>query len=156
MYALREYVGAGRVNAALRRLLETHAPGTAPLPTSLDLYKEIQAVTPDSLQYLLVDLFEANTFWELAASRVTAKETQTGASQVEIDVRARKVVVWTTAVSKPRCRWTTSSKLACSPAAEVRAGEAEYWELRRVLRREADYVIVRRRPPSPGSTGGTI
>ena len=46
MYALREYVGAERVDAALRRLLERHGSGTPPLPTSLDLYRELQAVTP--------------------------------------------------------------------------------------------------------------
>ena len=74
MYALREYVGEERVNAALRRLLEKHGSGEPPLPTSLDLYRELQAVTPDSLRYLLADLFEANTFWELAAERVTAEQ----------------------------------------------------------------------------------
>ena len=70
MYALREYVGAERVDAALRRLIEKHGSGAPPLPTSLDLYRELQAVTPESLRHLLADLFEANTFWELAAKEV--------------------------------------------------------------------------------------
>ena len=80
--------------------------GAPPLPTSLDLYRELQAVTPDSLRYLLHDLFEANTFWELETERATAKQTAAGAWQVTLDVQARKVVVDPRA-SRPRCRWTT-------------------------------------------------
>ncbi len=56
MYALREYVGAVPVNGALRRLLERHGGGKPPLATSLDLYRELRAVTPASLHSLLVDL----------------------------------------------------------------------------------------------------
>jgi ABC-type transport system involved in multi-copper enzyme maturation permease subunit len=93
MYALREYVGAEQVDVALRRLMEKYGAGEPPLPTSRDLYAELQAVTPDSLRYLLVDLFEANTFWELSTKQVTAAQTETGAWQVTLDVQARKVVV---------------------------------------------------------------
>jgi ABC-2 type transport system permease protein len=93
MYALREYVGAEQVDVALRRLIEKYGSGEPPLPTSLDLYAELQAVTPDSLRYLLADLFEANTFWELSAKQVTAEQTETGPWQVTLDAQARKVVV---------------------------------------------------------------
>ena len=64
-----------------------------PLPTSRDLYRELQAVTPESFQYLLHDLFEKNTFWELEAERAAAHQTAAGAWQVTLDVQARKVVV---------------------------------------------------------------
>ena len=50
-------------------------------------------MTPDSYQYLLRDLFEKNTFWELVTERATAKQTSAGAWQVTLDVRARKVVI---------------------------------------------------------------
>lgn len=93
LFALSRYVGEERVNGALRRLLAAHASGAPPLPTSLDLFRELQAVTPDSLQYLLHDLFEANTFWELRTERATAEKTDAGTWQVKFDVRARKVVV---------------------------------------------------------------
>jgi hypothetical protein len=93
MYALREYIGEERVDRALRRLFQKHGSGEPPLATSLDLYRELQEVTPASLRYLLADLFEANTFWELAAEGVTARQTQSGSWQVSLDVKARKVVV---------------------------------------------------------------
>jgi len=59
----------------------------------MDLYRELQAVTPDSLQYLLHDLFEKNTYWQLTTNRAMAQQTKAGAWQVTLDVRARKVVV---------------------------------------------------------------
>ena len=65
MYTLREQIGEEAVNMALRRLLEKHRTGGPPYPTSLDLIRELRAVTPDSLQYLLTDLFETVTLWDV-------------------------------------------------------------------------------------------
>ena len=92
LYALNQYVGVDRVNGALRRLIETHRPAGVPPATTLDLYRELQAATPDSMQYLLHDLFEVNTFWQLAAERVRADSTPSGEWRVTLDLRARKVV----------------------------------------------------------------
>lgn len=92
LYALSEYIGDDRVNSALRNLLEKHRQQEAPLATTLDLYRELQAVTPDSLKYLLHDLFEVNTYWELQTQQATAKQTRQGTWQVTFDVRARKKV----------------------------------------------------------------
>jgi ABC-2 type transport system permease protein len=98
MYALQEYVGRDSVDLAWRRLRERHASGEPPFATSLDLYRELQAVTPDSLQGLLADLIERNTFWELQTTEATAQQTAGGEWQVTIDVTARKVVVDTAGV----------------------------------------------------------
>jgi hypothetical protein len=92
LYALREYVGAEPVNTALRRLFERHASRTLPLPTSLDLYHELQDVTPVELQPLLADLFERNTYWELAGDQARVAP-EGNAWRVTLDLRARKVVV---------------------------------------------------------------
>jgi len=50
LYALSQYIGKDRVDDALRSLLKRHGSGVPPLPTSLALYRELQAVTPDSYQ----------------------------------------------------------------------------------------------------------
>ena len=99
MYALREYLGADRVSTALRRLFQAHSSAAPLLPTSLDLYHELQAVTPDSLRYLLVDLFEANTFWELETKHVAMDSVAADSWRVTLDVSARKVVVDTAGVA---------------------------------------------------------
>jgi hypothetical protein len=92
LYALSEYIGEERVNGALRSLREKHRGDSATLVTTLDLYRELQAVTPDSARYLLHDLFEVNTLWQLETERVTAQETKPGTWEVKLDVIAKKVV----------------------------------------------------------------
>ncbi|MBA9076267.1 ABC transporter permease/M1 family aminopeptidase [Rufibacter quisquiliarum] len=93
LYALSQYIGKDRVNGALRSLLQKHPPGKVPFATSLDLYQELEAATPDSLQYLLHDLFKANTFWDLKANQATVKQTKEGAWEVTINVQANKTLV---------------------------------------------------------------
>jgi hypothetical protein len=93
MWALRQYVGAERIDAVLRNLVDRYGSGEPPLPTALDLYRELQAITPEPLRYFLVDLFEANTYWELETQRVTTNQTATDQWQVTLDVLARKVVI---------------------------------------------------------------
>jgi hypothetical protein len=100
LYALREYIGAERVNLALRRLFAANAHGRPPLPTSLDLYRELQAVTPDSLRYLLHDLFAENTLWDLQTDSMRAEPAPGGMTRLTLDVRARKVVISTTGVER--------------------------------------------------------
>ena len=90
MYAMSEYVGWDRVNGALRRLFQKHNAKGASQATTLDLYRELQAVTPDSLKPLLHDLFEVNTFWDLKVERVAAEQQTDSTWQVTLDVRSRK------------------------------------------------------------------
>ncbi|AKJ02488.1 peptidase M1-like protein [Archangium gephyra] len=92
MYALSEYVGVDQVNLALRRLIEKHDSAGAPRATTLDLYRELRAVTPDALKPLLHDLFEVNTLWEFETKRAMAEQTGADTWQVTLDVRARKRV----------------------------------------------------------------
>ena len=91
MYMLREYVGQERINTALRNLLKKHSSAEPPLPTSLDLYRELIAVTPDSLKGMLADLFETNTYWEVETKEAQAQQLSNGKWQVTLDVSARKV-----------------------------------------------------------------
>ena len=100
LYTLSEYLGGEQVNEALRRLVEKHRKGGAPLATTLDLYRELKAVTPASMQYLLHDLFEVNTYWELVAERATARQTRAGSWEVTLDLKGRKVVADSAGVEK--------------------------------------------------------
>lgn len=92
LYALSEYAGEERVHGALRRLVEKHRSPEAPLATTLDLYRELKAATPASHRPLLRDLFEVNTYWELATERARAEPTGEGNWRVTLEVKARKVV----------------------------------------------------------------
>ncbi len=92
MYALSEYLGAEQVNGAIKKLIEEHESKDAPLVTTLDLYREIKAVTPDSLNYLLHDLFEVNTFWDFKIENASAKHSKEDTWEVTLEVEAKKQV----------------------------------------------------------------
>jgi ABC-2 type transport system permease protein len=63
MYYLKEMIGENKVNEALRSLLDSFAYKEPPYPTSLSAIRAIRKVTPDSLQYLVDDLFENITLF---------------------------------------------------------------------------------------------
>jgi hypothetical protein len=148
--AMRKYIGKDRVDDALRSLLRKHGSGVPPLPTSLDLYRELQAVTPDSCQSLLRDLFEKNTFWEFETERATAKQTSADAWQVTLDVRARKVVVDEAGIE---------TEAPMDDRVEVGVfGEGEpYMEMRRIRSGQQTITLtVPRKPTSAGIDPGNL
>ena len=63
MYYLKEMIGEHKVNTALRSLLDTFAYKQPPYPTSLSAVRAFKAVTPDSLHYVINDLFETITLF---------------------------------------------------------------------------------------------
>ncbi len=90
MYSAREHLGRTQVSGALRRLFAAHAEGRPPLPTSLDLYRELQAITPDSLETLVGDLFERNVWWELTTKRAEAESLPSGEWRVTLGLYVRR------------------------------------------------------------------
>jgi ABC-2 type transport system permease protein len=91
MYTLRDFIGENAVNAALRQYLQKHGDIGPPYATSLDLLDELRAATPDSLQYLLTDLFETVTLWQVKTERASVERTSSGNYVVSLDVAATKV-----------------------------------------------------------------
>ncbi|MBW3670251.1 MAG: ABC transporter permease, partial [Acidobacteria bacterium] len=90
MYALRQYVGEEPLNAALRRLVATHGSGQPPFATSSDLYRELKGATPPEYHYLLTDLLETITLWNLRTTAIAAEPAGNGAWRVTLDVEAQK------------------------------------------------------------------
>jgi ABC-type transport system involved in multi-copper enzyme maturation permease subunit len=91
LYTLREHIGAQAVNGALRRFLEKYRGSGPPYPTSLDLYAELRAVTPPSLQSLLTDLFETITLWDVKTQSAAARRLPDGKYEVTLEVMAQKL-----------------------------------------------------------------
>jgi ABC-2 type transport system permease protein len=91
MYTLKEQIGEERVNTALRAFLNKYRDAGPPYPTSRDLYKEVQAVTPDSLKYLLVDLFEQITLWDVRVKAARAEQIGPDSYRVTMEVVGKKV-----------------------------------------------------------------
>ncbi|TAE33984.1 MAG: aminopeptidase [Cytophagales bacterium] len=77
MYALQDYIGEANVNRALRSFRDKwnleQLGQTGRYPTSADLIAEFRAVTPDSLQSVVTDLFDTITLFENKIDKVTSK-----------------------------------------------------------------------------------
>ena len=133
MQALREYIGQDEVDGALRALLGRHAAPNAPLATSLDLYAALQAAAPDSMQYLLHDLFEENTYWDLRTDSARAERIDGDRWRVTLDVRVSKSVVDTAGVesARPMNDHVDVAVFGAAPAPGARGAEL-YRERRRL------------------------
>ena len=91
MYQLKEMIGEDKVNAALRALLERYRYQNPPYPVSLDALDEFYAQTPDSLRYIIKDLFEDITLFENRCREAKAKDLGDGRWEVTIKVECAKL-----------------------------------------------------------------
>ncbi len=91
MYALRDYIGEDKLNAALRSYLESVKFQQPPYTNSLELYGYLKTATPDSLHPMLADLFEHITLWDNRVVSASAEETGDGRYRVTLTVDAAKV-----------------------------------------------------------------
>jgi ABC-type transport system involved in multi-copper enzyme maturation permease subunit len=71
MYALQDFIGEDSVNSALKRLINDWNDRTDLYPTTKAFNQRIREVTPDSLQYLITDMFETITLFENKAEEIT-------------------------------------------------------------------------------------
>lgn len=153
LFAMSEYMGEERVNLAFRRVIEPHRTAMLPGATSMDLYRQLQAVTPDSLRYLLHDLFAANTFWELETERASARQTAAGAWQVTLRIEARKVTVDPAGVETevPMDEWIPIGVYAPSGKQGPDFGETLYLRSHRI--RSGPQTITVTVPRKPSDAG---
>ncbi len=86
MYHLKELIGEDRVNTALRAFLEKFRYANPPYPNSMDVLKEFYAQTPDSLDYIVKDLFEEITLFENRCTEATSKDLGNGKWETTIKV----------------------------------------------------------------------
>lgn len=100
-FALQDYIGEDSVNAAFRRYNEAWRFKDAPYPTSADLLQYIRSVTPDSLQYIIHDMFETITLFENKTTEAEYEEKDTSLFEVTLKVSAEKLRADSTGMETP-------------------------------------------------------
>lgn len=90
MYALQDYIGEDRLNAALQAYVDSVAYQEPPYTTSLECYDYLQAATPDSLNYLLEDMFENITLYSNRATEANYRQLDDGRYEVQVEVEVQK------------------------------------------------------------------
>jgi aminopeptidase N len=91
LYALKDQIGADKVNAALRSFLAEYAFKSAPYPNSTDLIRRFREVAGPEHQQLITDLFENITLYDVKVTDATAKQRPDGRWDVTLEVDARKL-----------------------------------------------------------------
>jgi len=90
IYALQDYISEQNVNHALRSLVEKFGFRDDTSPTSLDMVKAFRAATPDSLQYVITDLFEKITLHENEAIAAGFEQIAENEYNVKLKVASHK------------------------------------------------------------------
>jgi hypothetical protein len=117
-YAMRDYIGEDRMNRAIRGVLDATKFRGPPYPTSLRLVDSLRAATPDSLKYLIADLFENITLYELKTDSVVANAAPGGRYAVDLYVTAKKLRADSLGkeTEKPMSDWIDIGVFAKAPA----------------------------------------
>ncbi len=83
MYALQDFIGEQKVNAALKGFLEEYRYKEPPYPTSLDFLKHLEPQVPDSLKYLITDWFKEITLYDFRLKEASYKKVN---NQYEVTI----------------------------------------------------------------------
>ncbi|WP_017729736.1 ABC transporter permease/M1 family aminopeptidase [Nafulsella turpanensis] len=90
MHALADYLGEEKLNRALQDYIKDVAFQQAPYTNSIEFLHFIRGVTPDSLQYLVTDMFERITLYENKTIEATYRKLENDKYKVILIVEAKK------------------------------------------------------------------
>ncbi|MCC6689645.1 MAG: hypothetical protein IT268_11410 [Saprospiraceae bacterium] len=89
-YAMSEYLGEENLNKVLKTYLEKVAYQEPPYTTAGELVADLKAATPDSLQYLIKDMFETITLYDNHIVDASVKKTPDGKYEVKFSTITSK------------------------------------------------------------------
>ena len=89
-YALSDYIGEKTLNNALSKYVKKVAFQEPPYTTTIDLLDHVKEVTPDSLNYLIKDMFETITLYQNRVVSTESRKLDNGKYEVDIEFRVSK------------------------------------------------------------------
>lgn len=89
-YALSDYIGEENLNNALKRYVEKVKFQEPPYTTSIDMVNYIREVTPDSLQYVIKDMFETVTLYKNRITDTKYEKLDDGKYEIEMEFEVSK------------------------------------------------------------------
>lgn len=90
MYSLRDYLGEDVLNGAVRSYLEKVKFQEPPYTNSIEFVNYLRAATPDSLKYLIKDMFETITIYENYVKDLSYTPAGNGKYKVKLTVGSAK------------------------------------------------------------------
>lgn len=93
MYALRDYLGEEKLNRILADYIRDVAFIGPPYTTSTELIQKIKDETPDSLKYIISDMFTNITLYENKVIEAKYQKTEDNRYRIMLTVDAKKIRV---------------------------------------------------------------
>src|SRR5579863_6537501 len=90
MFALDDYIGEDRMNAALRSFLEKNRYASGPFPDTRGFVAALREVTPPDLQYVITDMFESIVLFDNKAVSATYMPAPDHKFKVTLTVSGQK------------------------------------------------------------------
>ncbi len=91
LYTLREYIGAEPMYKALKTFYDQYAHTTTNYPLSTDMIDALRAETPDSLKYLMDDMFLNITLYDLKTTSAKTTKLPDGKYKTVFEVETQKI-----------------------------------------------------------------
>ena len=90
MFAMSDYIGEDKLNAALRGYLDKNRYATGPYPDTRGFVQAMRDATPPEMQYVVDDMFESIVLYENKAASATAVPAGDGKYKVTLKVETAK------------------------------------------------------------------
>jgi ABC-2 type transport system permease protein len=90
-YYMQEMLGEQAFNGILKKIVTKYAYKDPPFPTAFNILDELKAGTPDSLQYLITDMFEKITLFNNRVDDATVTRGRDSLYQVTLSVTCEKI-----------------------------------------------------------------
>jgi ABC-2 type transport system permease protein len=90
LYALSDYIGEKNMNAALSRYIDDVAFQNAPYTTATEFLSYLDEATPDSLKYLLEDMFRTITLYDNSVKEATYETLEDSTFKVDLEFYSTK------------------------------------------------------------------
>ena len=90
MYAMQDYIGEENFNKAMSVFIKANQFQSAPYCNSIDYLDTLSRYTPDSLKYLITDMYKTITLYSNKCDNATWTKTADGKYKVKIEVTAEK------------------------------------------------------------------
>jgi ABC-2 type transport system permease protein len=143
MFYLKEMIGEQNVNAALQNMIDSFVYRNPPYPNAYDLVDRFAARIPDSLQYLIKDLFYDITLFNNRTLDASYKKLSDGKFEVTINAQSEKFKADSLGkeTKVPIADWIEIGALA-KPVAGKKVGKQIYSERVKITSEKNTFTFV--------------
>jgi hypothetical protein len=150
MYALKDYIGEDSLNAALAKYIKKVAFQEPPYTNSIEFVDYLKAATPDSLKYIIHDMFETITIYENKIAKCSSEKMPDGKWKVKFSVDCEKFRADSIGKMKktPIEDWMDVAVFATKEVNGKKQDKELYFQKRKIDKNKMDFEIIVNEEPS--------